>query len=127
VDELDSIIERLYEDHVAGVLSVERFAKMSAKYEREQKDAQSEIPMLEAAVAGQETQLGDVGKFLSSVRKYTEIQELTPAVANELIDRIVVHEPEQARGNRIQEVEIIYVGIGAVDLSLLTIYQAEAV
>jgi hypothetical protein len=52
------------------------------------------------------------------VRRYTtEIDKLTPAIVHEFIDRIIIHEPEQARGNRRQEVEIIYHRIGKIDLS----------
>ena len=63
------------------------------------------------------THQGDVNKFMAMVRKYTDIQELSPAITNEFIDRIIVHEPEKARGSRIQKVEIIYNGVGMIDLS----------
>ena len=119
VEELDILFERVYEDHVIGKLSDERFTKMSGKYEQEQQEIRSEIADLEAALAGQESQLGDVDKFLTAVHKYIEIQELSPAITNEFIDRIIVHEPEKARGGRIQKVDIIYNGVGAVDTSLL--------
>jgi hypothetical protein len=118
VDELDTLFDRVYEDHVAGKLSDERYTRMSDKYEKEQKDIRSEIAELEAAVNGQEARLGDVSKFLGVVRKYTDIRELSPALTNEFIDRIIVHEPEKARGNRVQKIEIIYNGVGAVDTSL---------
>jgi len=36
IAELDAIIQRLYEDHVMGKLSAERFTKLSESYEREQ-------------------------------------------------------------------------------------------
>nr|WP_242823007.1 DUF4368 domain-containing protein [Syntrophobotulus glycolicus] len=49
------------------------------------------------------------------LRRYTEIKELTPAIVHEFIDRIIVHEPEQARGDRRQKVEIIYNNVGAVN------------
>ncbi len=62
-----------------------------------------------------ESQAVNVDRFLSVVRRYTEIEELTPAIVHEFIDRIIVHEPEQARGDRRQKVEIIYNNIGAVD------------
>ena len=71
---------------------------------------------LETVITGQESRLGDVDKFLAVVRKYTDIQTLTPAITNEFIDRIIVHEPEKARGNRIQRVDIIYNGVGVVEL-----------
>ena len=116
MDELDNLFERVYEDHVAGKLNDERFTRMTGKYEQEQKDIRSEIADLESVVFGQEAQLGDVTKFLGVVRKYTEIQELSPAITNEFIDRIIVYEPEKARGDRIQRVEIIYNGVGAVNI-----------
>lgn len=47
------------------------------------------------------------------VNRYTEIEKLTPAIVHEFIDRIIVHEPEQARGDRRQKVEIIYNNVGA--------------
>jgi len=127
IDELDSLFERLYEDNVTGKLTDERFAKMSAKYEQEQKGIRAEIDAFETVVTGQESKLGDLDKFLAMVRKYTHIQELSPAIVNELIDRIIVHEPEKARGHRIQQVDIVYNGVGAVDLSQLQSYMAAAI
>lgn len=62
-----------------------------------------------------ESQAVNVDRFLSVVHRYTEIETLTPAIVHEFIDRIIVHEPEQARGDRRQKVEIIYNNIGAVD------------
>ena len=58
------------------------------------------------------------------VRRYTTIEELTPAIVHEFIDRIIVHEPEQARGDRRQKVEIIYNNIGAVDRLALKAFRA---
>lgn len=42
-NELDSIIQRLYEDRVEGTLSVERFAKLSDGYEKEQAELKQSI------------------------------------------------------------------------------------
>jgi len=119
VAELDNLFEKVYEDNASGKLSNERFVKMSAKYEQEQVDVRTEVEELEAIITGQESRMGNVSKFLDIVRKYTDIQEINPAIANEFIDRIIIHEPEKARGGRIQKVEIIYNGVGAVDLAQL--------
>ena len=122
VEELDNLFEHIYEDHVSGKLSDERFNKMSQKYDKEQQDIVTELKELEAALSGQESKLGDMDKFLAAVRRYTDIQELTPAITNEFIDRIIVHEPDKARGNnRIQKIDIIYNGVGAIDTSLFDI------
>jgi hypothetical protein len=92
---------------------------MSAKYEQEQKDLRAEVADIEAIISGQESKLGNVDAFLATVRKYTDIQQLSPSITNEFIDRIIVHEPEKARGNRIQQVDIIYNGVGMVELPQL--------
>ncbi len=38
IKELDMLIERIYEDNVLGKISDDRFYRMSANYEKEQKE-----------------------------------------------------------------------------------------
>ena len=73
------------------------------------------VDALENEISEQEEKSVNVDRFLTVVRRYTTIEELTPAIVHEFIDRIIVHEPEQARGDRRQKVEIIYNNVGAVD------------
>ena len=113
--ELDTLIERLYVDNVSGKITDERYVKMSGKFEAEQAELTNTLASLETEIAAEESQAVNVDRFLSVVRRYTEIEELTPAIVHEFIDRIIVHEPEQTRGDRRQKVEIIYNNIGAVD------------
>jgi hypothetical protein len=117
IGELDTLIERLYIDNVSGKLTDERYEKMSAKFEAEQAELVQACKMLEAEITEQEEAANGIGKFLDTVRRYTtEIEKLTPAIVHEFIDKIVIHEPENARKNRRQKVDIIYHRIGAVDL-----------
>ena len=115
IEELDTLIERLYEDNVIGKVPDERYEKMSSKFEAEQSGLKEAASVLEKELALLESEAVNVDKFLSVVRKYTEIEELSAAIVHEFIDRIVIHNPEQARGNRRQKVEIIYNNIGAVE------------
>jgi hypothetical protein len=117
VDELDTLFERTYEDRVSGVLSEDRFTKMSTKYELEQKDLRTEITALEAAVNEREGQMGNVDKFLASAREIMDLKVLTPAIVNALIDKIVVYEPEGSRHSkdRCQHIEIHYRFVGPID------------
>ena len=88
---------------------------MSSKYETEQAELNEKIPALQKELSAIEIQNANIDRFLQIVRKYTEVEELTPAIVNEFIDRIIVHDPEQARGkNRVQRVEIVYNNIGVV-------------
>jgi DNA invertase Pin-like site-specific DNA recombinase len=115
IDELDMLIERLYEDNVIGKVNDERYEKMSAKFEAEQAGLIKTAAALKCETEALETEAVNVDKFLAVVRKYTEIEQLSQAVIHEFIDRIIIHDPEKARGERRQKVEIIYNNIGAVD------------
>ena len=125
--QLDSLFQRIYEDNVSGKLSDERFAKLSHGYEAEQKELQSEIETLRMELSQEEQQNVNVKSFLSTVKKYTEIPELTPEIVHEFIDCIIVHEADKSSGKRIQEIEIIYNHIGVFDRSKVNVYMGKAV
>jgi len=72
------------------------------------------VAALETEIAGEESQAVNVDRFFSAIRRYTEIETLTPSIVHEFIDRIIVYEPEQARGDRRQKIEIIYNNVSAV-------------
>ena len=116
LSELDTLFERVYEDNVVGKLSDERFHNMSIKYEQEQVTLRQELVTLEAKLAADEGRAGDADRFIAAIRRCPDIQELTPAIIHEFIERIIVHEANGERGrNRTQRVEIIWNGIGAFE------------
>ena len=115
--ELDSIIQRLYEDHVIGKLTAERFAKMSAGYEQEQADLKNSVKELRELVSTMETEEVNIQSFLKIVKKYTEPTELTPLLLHEFVEKIVVHAPDRSSGQRVQQIDVHYNFIGEIDLS----------
>lgn len=116
-NELDTIIKRLYEDHVMGKLSEERFAKLSEGYEQEQAELKQSIEGLSAVVHAAQTQAVNVQSFLKIVRKYTQPTELTPALLREFVEKIVVHAPDKSSGHRVQRIDVHYNFIGEIDFS----------
>ncbi len=108
IAELDVLFERLYEDNVLGKISDERFAVMSEKYESEQKMLKNTVSELAEFVESAEQKSSDVLKFIRIVRKYTDIEELTPEIMHELIDKIVVYAPDKSSGHRCQRIDIIF-------------------
>lgn len=56
----------------------------------------------------------DITQFISNVKKYTEITELTPEILNELIEKIIIHQTEKINGKKIQEIDIYYIGVGII-------------
>ena len=125
--QLDGLFQHIYEDNVSGKLSDERFVKLSQGYEAEQKDLQSEIEALRMELSQEKQQSVNVKSFLSTVKKYTEIPELTSEIVHEFLDRIIVHEADKSSGKRIQEIEIIYNHIGVFDRSKVNVYMGKAV
>lgn len=114
--ELDTLFKRIYEDNVAAKLSDERFKVMSDDYEAEQRQLKADVAQMEADAAKGEEVTADFQVFLATVRRYTDIAELTPTVLNEFIQRIEVHAPDKSSGKRIQQVDIYYNAVGVIDI-----------
>ena len=99
--------------------------KLSKGYEEEQHTLQKEQTSLEKELQKEEKQSVDVKQFLSVVRKYTNLTELTPEIVHEFIDKIIVHAPDKSSGKRLQEIEIIYNHIGVFDHSKVTLWKGK--
>lgn len=125
--ELDNLFQRIYEDNISGKLSDERFMKLSKGYDTEQADLQEEMTRLQEHIQQAEKQSVNVDRFLSIVKKYTNLTELTPEILHEFVDRIIVHAPDKSSGRRLQEIEIIYNHIGTFDHSKVTLWKGKAV
>lgn len=113
--EIDSIIQKLYEDNLLGKISDERFVKLSQSYEEEQKQLQTSISDLTEKLAKQQEDSLNISKFMARISKYTELPKLTVEIVNELIDKIVIQKPTGTKRNRIIQVEIYYNFIGKLN------------
>jgi hypothetical protein len=69
VADLDHIIKRLYEDHVAGKLTDERFVKLSRDYEREQAGLKAAIEAARAELKAREKKQTNVKSFVAAAKK----------------------------------------------------------
>ena len=113
-EELDGLFERIYEDNVSGKLSDDRFAKMSRRYEEEQKEVSEKIKTLRSEMDKLSSKAATADMFISTVRKYTRTKALTPRMLNELIDRIEVYQAEKIDGEWVQHLTIHYNCVGAI-------------
>ncbi len=119
--ELKAIFKRLYEDSVSGRITDERFAELSADYEREQAELKERIAALKAEQDKAQENAANAEKFLAVVRKYTSFEELTPTLLREFVEKIVVHEAVALDGKkrgkqRTQAIEIYYSFVGKLEL-----------
>ena len=97
---------------MTGSLSEKRFEKLSREYEDEQEDLENRIAELRSALESYSEDSGRAEKFLDIARRYTDFTELTPAMLNEFIDKIIVHEATGVGYSRRQKVEIFLNFIG---------------
>ena len=115
-EEIGKIIRKLYEDNVNGRITDERFDFLAKSYEDEGNDLKTKIQELKNALASSVQDEEKLSKFLKVVKSYTKIEELTPENINSFIEKIYIGETEKYDGRKMQEVEIIYKFIGAINL-----------
>ena len=115
-DELDGLFERIYEDNVSGKLSDDRFAKMSRRYEEEQKELSEKIKKLRTEIDKQNSRATSTDMFVSIVRKYTRARKLTPRMLNELVEKIEVYNAEKIDGEWVQRLRIHYNCVGEMNI-----------
>ena len=115
-EEIGRIIRKLYEDNVCGRITDERFDFLAKSYEDEGNELKTKIQELKNALASSVQDEEKLSKFLKLVKSYTEIEELTPEILNSFIEKIYIGETEKYDGRKMQEVEIIYKFIGAINL-----------
>lgn len=115
IADLDRIFKRIYEDDISGTISHERFLKLSAEYEAEQRDLTEFVHTEQTAVDTYEQDRTDFDSFAAVIRKYVGIQELTPTIVNEFVKKIIVHAPDKSTGHRRQRIEIVWNFIGELE------------
>ena len=121
IAELSAIFKRLYEDSVTGRISDERFTELSADYEAEQKELKERAARLREELSKAQEATANAEKFMNVVRRHTTIEELTPTLLREFVEKIVIHESVALDGKRRgklrrQEIEIYYSFVGKVEL-----------
>ena len=117
VAELDKIIAKLYEDSTLGKIDEQRAHTMMTAYEQEQRDLKARLEALTKTIDRAEEVYGNVKNFISLIKRYTDIQELSASNLNELIDKIVVHEKIIGEdGSKSQRVDIHYKFIGYIPM-----------
>ena len=112
--EIDNLFMHIYEDNVSGKITDDRFRNLSFNYDKEQQELKIKIEQLSKDIENTEKKDTDITQFISNVKKYTEITDLTPEILNELIEKILIHQAEKIDGKKVQEIDIYYRGVGII-------------
>ncbi len=118
IAELDRLFKSIYEDKANGTLNESRFKMLADDYEREQQELSKKITVLADEIEQQEEQSDNIERFIGKVHKYFDLQELTPTILNDMVQRVYVHAPEKINGKRTQQIDIYYDLVGFLPMSL---------
>ena len=114
VIEIDNLFMHIYEDNVSGKITDDRFRRLSFNYDKEQQELKIKIEQLSKDIENTEKKDTDITKFISNVKKYTELTKLSPEILNELVEKIIIHQKEKVNGKKVQEIDIYYRGVGII-------------
>ena len=123
IEKLDRLFKRIYEDNANGKLSDSRFQMLSDDYEQEQEELREKLLQLNEKINEQEEQSENIDRFIGKVRKYLNLDELTPAILNDMVKAVYVHAPDKSKGYREQQIDISYDLVGILPASLLNELQ----
>ena len=127
VGEIDRVLAKLYEDNALGKITDERFERLSATYEKEQRELADCIIKSKTEITAAEQDNVDLKHFLKAIRACTDLKELTPEIVNTLIKRINVHNAEKVDGRKKVKIDIEFIAVGLISIpdekELLTLIE----
>ena len=113
---VSQIYEKLYEDNVIGKVSDEWFVELSHKYEKERMNLKAKIADTRHKIEELKNTNSEYGKFISAIRRFMQMDNLTSPLLRELIDHIDIFETEGTGKSRTQRIVIYYRFIGYIEL-----------
>ena len=113
---VSQLYEKLYEDNVIGKVSDEWFVELSHKYEKERMDLKARIADTRHKIEELKNNNSEYEKFISAIRRFMQMDNLTSPLLRELIDHIDIFETEGTGKSRTQRIVIYYRFIGYIEL-----------
>ena len=112
--EIDDMFLSLYTDKSKGILSEQRFMKLTATLEQEQETNQRQIQELSDLMRHSDEQESDIRTFIREIRQYAAIKELDETVLHRLIHKVLIGEVKKIDGQKVQEIRIVYNFVGEI-------------
>jgi len=109
---LEKITKQLYEDNVYGKLDTECYRKFLNDYQNEYNQLSQRLKVIEAELNKKDEYTENLQKLSEVIKDYMSIKELTSNMLNQLVERIEVGHVEEVKGQKRQEINIIYRFIG---------------
>ena len=117
LNELERLLQRLFEDNAIGVVADTNYAVLFEEYQQEQIVLTEQVAELSAQVEELANNADNSEKRTTIIAKYADLQELNPYIVEELCEKILIHQAEKVDGKRIQKIEIFYRFIGEAPIT----------
>lgn len=114
--DLERLIMKLYEEYVSERVSGDNYSMMMEKYQGEQVELKQKIAKLNAVLAKNDETAQNADEFLKLIEQHSDVTELTPAIVNQLITKIAIHEAQTVDGVKTQQIDIYWRFVGNVNL-----------
>ena len=119
LEQIEKVLDKLYEDNALGTIEQDRYEQMSQKYSEEYYTLKTELAEIKEQLSAFENAGGRAQRFVKLSERYADFAELTPAILNEFISKIEVHERDQKRARyAIQHIGIYFNHIGRFENEL---------
>ncbi len=111
-NEIDRVVQRMYEDYTAGVITGDRFHKMSSGLETEQAELKKRLASLSLSPKDQTRETDCEHQFTALLDEVQDLQSLSVELLSKLVDRIEVEQGQYTtvNGKRVktQKIHIFY-------------------
>ena len=115
ISDIDETINMLYGDRTKGIITVERFQLMLDSYEGKQATLKAKASEYEHMLDEVQEQTANADRFISLIRKRTDISELTAEVVNDFVAKILIGEAEHTGWRqKKQPIEVSFNYIGNI-------------
>ena len=119
VAEVDSFIQSAFEEKVRGNITQDVFASLTKKYSDEKATLSATIANLLKAESEQKQTEKSIARFYTVIDKYETIEQLTPEILMDFVDRVEVSEGIKVTGERQKQpnIAVFFIGVGCLKVN----------
>lgn len=114
IREIDDLYANLYEDLSKKLIPEHRFKMMTERLDKEQAELVEKLEAYESEKNEGKEQLANIQDFINEVSEYAGITELNFKMLHQLIEKILIFQPVEVDGEKVQKIQIHYKFIGAL-------------
>ena len=112
IHSMETQIDQLYEDKVAGLISAETFTALVMNLETNRAEAEETLTFLSQAKQEADAKLADIDKWASLIKEKSTSLEVDRDLLEALIEKIEVGEVSETNGQPHQDIQIFYKSVG---------------